>query len=89
MCRIPRTTMQMNQMIPVKIVMRSRFRSTTDEDPKDEEMPPPNRSERPPPLPLCSRTRSIISKLVMMRITEKATVTAVSRLSRLSYAAVL
>ena len=28
--------MQMNQMIPVKMVIRSRFRSTTEDDPSDE-----------------------------------------------------
>src|SRR5215469_18575905 len=72
--------MQMNQMMPVATVMRSRFRSTTDDEPRDDEMPPPNRSDNPPPLPLCRSTSKIISRLVMIRTTENATVTAVTRL---------
>src|SRR5215469_1915168 len=68
--------MQRNQRMPVKIVSRSRFRSTTDEEPSEDETPPPNRSDRPPPLPLCSSTSTIISKLVRIRTTESATVTA-------------
>ena len=31
--------MQRNQRIPVKIVIRSRFRSTTDDEPSDDETP--------------------------------------------------
>src|SRR5215469_12173553 len=81
--RIPSATMQTNQMIPVTMVIRSRFRSTTEEEPSDEVTPPPNKSDRPPPLPLCRSTSSTISRLVMIKITENATVTAVSRLSRL------
>src|SRR5215469_13940913 len=68
--------MQMNQRMPVKIVSRSRFRSTTDEEPSEDETPPPNRSDRPPPLPLCSSTSTIIRKLVRIRTTESAIVTA-------------
>src|SRR6516225_3720467 len=68
--------MQRNHRIPVKMVSRSRFRSTTDEEPSEDETPPPNRSDRPPPLPLCSSTSKIISRLVMIRITESAIVTA-------------
>src|ERR1035438_8567095 len=68
--------MHRNHRMPVKIVRRSRFRSTTDDDPSVDETPPPNRSDRPPPLPLCSSTSSIISRLVMMRTTEIAITTA-------------
>src|SRR5262245_49870633 len=68
--------MQRNQRMPVKIVSRSRFRSTTEEEPSEDETPPPNRSDRPPPLPLCSSTSKIISKLVRIRTTESAIVTA-------------
>src|SRR5215472_19386931 len=78
--KIPSATMQTNQMMPVATVIRSRFRSTTDDEPRDDEMPPPNRSDRPPPLPLCRSTSSTISRLVMIRITENATVTVVTRL---------
>src|SRR5262252_10353260 len=66
-----------NQTTPVKIVSRSRFRSTTDDEPSEELMPPPNRSDRPPPLPLCSSTSSTISRLVMIRTMENAITTAV------------
>src|SRR5262249_17609044 len=65
-----------NQRMPVKIVSRSRFRSTTEEEPSEDETPPPNRSDRPPPLPLCSSTSKIISKLVRIRTTASAIVTA-------------
>jgi len=69
-------TMQTNQRTPVKIVIRSRFRSTTDDDPRDDETPPPNRSDSPPPLPLCSNTSTTMSRLVMIRTIEIAMVTA-------------
>src|SRR5262249_35692058 len=65
-----------NQRMPVKIVSRSRFRSTTEEEPSEDETPPPNRSDRPPPLPLCSSTSKIISKLVRLRTTASGIVTA-------------
>src|SRR5580693_7512970 len=73
--------MHTNHSTPQKTVIRSRFRSTTEDEPSDDEMPPPNRSDRPPPLPLCSRTSTILSKLVMISTIEIAMVTAVSRLS--------
>src|SRR5579875_930079 len=76
LCRMPRATMQINQIMPVKIVRRSRFRSTTEDDPSEEVTPPPNRSERPPPLPLCSSTSTSIRMLVMIRTIEIPTVTA-------------
>src|SRR5580700_2611935 len=63
----PRATTHMNQSTPKKMVIRSRFRSTTDDEPKVEETPPPNRSERPPPLPLCSSTSTTMSRLVIIR----------------------
>src|SRR5260370_11138433 len=68
--------MQRNQSTPVKIVSRSRFRSTTEDEPSEEETPPPNRSDRPPPLPLCSSTSRTISRLVMIRTTAIAMTTA-------------
>src|SRR5262249_43324723 len=71
--------MQRNQTTPVKIVSRSRFRSTTDDEPSEELTPPPNRSDKPPPLPLWSSTSSTISRLVMMRTTEIPITTADSR----------
>ncbi len=45
--------------IAVKTVKRSRFRSTTLDDAAAEPIPPPNISESPPPLPLCSRIETI------------------------------
>src|SRR5580693_7138353 len=63
------------------MVIRSRFFSTTDEPPCCEVKPPPNMSDRPPPLPLCSRTKTINSRLVMPRITSSVTTTDGSSLS--------
>ena len=41
-------------------------------------MPPPNMSDRPPPLPLCSSTRTImISEAVTLRIVVMAVITVV------------
>src|ERR1022692_4857009 len=68
--------MQTNHKTPVKIVMRSRFRSTTEEEPSDDDIPPPNMSESPPPLPLCSSTSSTMSRLEMIRTIENAMTTA-------------
>src|SRR5487761_776907 len=68
----PRATTHTNQSTPKKMVMRSRFRSTTDDDPNVEETPPPKRSDRPPPLPLCRRTSRTITIDVMIRMTESA-----------------
>src|SRR5580704_14494141 len=75
----PSPTMQTNHRIPVKIVIRSRFLSTTDDDPRLDETPPPNRSDSPPPLPLWSSTSKIISRLVMIKTIEIAMVTAAFR----------
>src|SRR5947209_1348191 len=72
--------MTTNHRTPKKIVMRSRFRSTTEDEPRVELTPPPNRSDKPPPLPLCSSTSKIITKLVMTRITESPTTIAVIHL---------
>src|SRR3984885_9685060 len=68
----PRATTHTNQSTPKKIVIRSRFRSTTDDEPRVEDTPPPNRSDRPPPLPLCRRTSRIITSDVMIKMTESA-----------------
>src|SRR5580693_5657480 len=73
--------MHTNHSTPQKTVIRSRFRSTTEDEPSDDEMPPPKRSESPPPLPLCSSTSTIMSRLVMIKTIEIAMNTAVSRLS--------
>ena len=75
--------MQTNHKIPQVIVILSRFRSTTDEDPSEEDIPPPNRSDSPPPLPLWSSTSSTMSRLVMMRTIENAITTARSSLQAL------
>src|SRR5918999_609603 len=72
----PSTTMAANQMTPVPMVRRSRLRSTTEDPPGDEGIPPPNRSDRPPPLPLWRRTSSTISALVTMSTMEVAMITA-------------
>ena len=40
-------------------MIRSRFCSTTVEPAVWAPMPPPNMSERPPPFPLCRRTRKM------------------------------
>src|ERR1700761_6268395 len=72
--------MHTNHKIPKKIVIRSRFRSTTEDEPSVEDTPPPNRSESPPPLPLCSRTSRTITRLVMIRIMESPTIIAVIHL---------
>src|SRR4051795_6854439 len=53
-----------NQTIAVKIVIRSRFFSTTDEPDSVEDTPPPNRSDRPPPLPRCSKISRTSTRLV-------------------------
>jgi hypothetical protein len=39
-------------MPPTTIVIRSKFFSTTDEPPYVEDIPPPNKSDNPEPLPL-------------------------------------
>src|SRR5271154_2884942 len=62
--------MSTNHRTPKNTVIRSRFRSTTEEEPRVEDTPPPNMSERPPPLPLWRRTSRTIMQLVMIRIIE-------------------
>src|SRR4051812_27132055 len=66
----PCATIAAAHTMPTKIVIRSRFFSTTDEPDNVEDTPPPNRSERPPPLPRCSRISSTSSKLVIINTTE-------------------
>src|SRR3954452_22548025 len=66
----PCATIAPAHTMPTKIVIRSRFFSTTDEPDNVEDTPPPNRSERPPPLPRCSRISSTSSKLVIINTTE-------------------
>jgi hypothetical protein len=41
-----------SQTPPTTIVIRSKFFSTTEEPPYVEDIPPPNRSDKPEPLPL-------------------------------------
>src|SRR6202042_34096 len=77
----PSATMHTNHSTPQKTVILSRFRSTTDDEPSEDEIPPPKRSDSPPPFPLCSSTRTTMSKLVMIKTIEIAMNTAVSRLS--------
>src|SRR5580693_1919431 len=80
----PRTTMTMNHSTPKKMVIRSRFRSTTDDEPSVEDTPPPNRSDKPPPLPLCRRTSKIITRLTRIRMIESAISTAVYLLAKMT-----
>src|SRR5688572_11298680 len=61
--------------MPAPIVIRSRLRSATEDPPRPLETPPPNMSERPPPLPLWSRISRIIRRLVMMSRTVRAVIT--------------
>ena len=71
-----------NQMTPMPTVSRSRLRSATDEPPSELETPPPNMSDRPPPRPLCSRTRRIIKQLDAMSMMVIRRVTVVEPTSR-------
>ena len=52
--------MQTAQTRPQTMVSRSRFFSTTALPPSEDETPPPNMLDRPPPLPRCSSTRTIM-----------------------------
>src|SRR4051794_34605316 len=74
--RMPSTIMHANQSRPTTTVIRSRLRSATEEPPTEDCMPPPNMSERPPPLPLCISTSSIISRLKTIRAIENPKTTA-------------
>src|SRR4051812_8652204 len=78
---MPSTTMHTNHSRPITTVMRSRFRSATEEPPTDDCMPPPNMSERPPPFPLCISTSSISSRLKTIRAIENPKTTAGPTLS--------
>jgi hypothetical protein len=53
------------------IVNRSRLRSATEEPPSEDEIPPPNRSDRPPPRPLCIKMKSASATLVITKTMEK------------------
>src|SRR5450759_1774349 len=64
-----RPTMPAPQTRPSATVNRSRLRSATDEPLIVLDMPPPNISERPPPLPLCSRTNRVRSSPLMTNST--------------------
>src|SRR6201995_4768039 len=59
-----------NHRMPKKMVIRSRFRSTTDEEPRVDDTQPPNMSDKQPRLPLFRRPRRTITRLVMIRMTE-------------------
>ena len=56
---MPRPTIVAAQTIATAIVIRSRLRSATDEPLPVDENPPPNMSDNPPPLPLCSSTSAM------------------------------
>ena len=58
------------------MVSRSRFFSTTALPPSEEETPPPNMFDRPPPLPLCSSTSTIMPRLARTSSTLRKVVTA-------------
>src|SRR3954469_23413083 len=72
---------QANQMTPMPIVSLSRFRSATEDPPRELETPPPNMSDIPPPRPLWSSTSRIISALAAIKTREKSgpTTTAILR----------
>ena len=61
------------------MVILLRLRSATPEEPTALEMPPPNMSERPPPLPLCMRTVSTRKIEVRISTTWRAIVSAVTK----------
>lgn len=60
-----------NQTIDTATVSLFKFRSATPEDPRFDVMPPPNMSERPPPLPLCRRMKRVKAKLVKIKRTRR------------------
>src|SRR5699024_12361646 len=45
-------------------VARVRLRAATPDDPSEEDIPPPNMSDMPPPLPLCMRISRVRKMLV-------------------------
>src|SRR6476661_4241960 len=59
----PRPMMDAAHTEATATVKRSRLRSATDDPPSDVDMPPPNMSDRPPPLPLCSRMNRVRTRL--------------------------
>ena len=67
--------------------MRLRLRSATPEEPADEEIPPPNMSDKPPPLPLCSRIDMIRKKLDSTRSTWRTILSTVTLWFSLRYRA--
>src|SRR6476659_5472215 len=60
---MPRPMMDASHTDATATVKRSRLRSATDDPPSDVDMPPPNMSDRPPPLPLCSRMNKVRTRL--------------------------
>lgn len=60
------------------MVIRSRLRSATEDPPRELDMPPPNISDRPPPLPLCIRMRTIKNKLLIAKMVAKSITTVYS-----------
>ena len=54
---------------PRAMVNRSRLRSATEEPLIVLDIPPPNMSERPPPLPLCNRTNRVSNSPLRTRST--------------------
>src|SRR6476619_6014200 len=60
---MPSPMMDVAQTRATATVKRSRLRSATDDPPSDVDMPPPNMSDRPPPLPLCSRMNKVRTRL--------------------------
>src|SRR3954451_569891 len=69
----PSAMIAANHTMPVKMFTRSRFFSTIDEPDSVDETPPAKRSDRPPPLPRCSRMSSTRSRLVSTRTMEMTT----------------
>src|SRR6478735_9348661 len=74
--RTPRPTTTVNHTSATPTVIRSRLRSATELPPSELDMPPPNMSDRPPPLPLCSRMSRVRNRPVMTRRTWRPIFTA-------------
>ncbi len=60
----PRRMIEAPQTIAISAVKRLRLRSATPEEPREDDMPPPNMSDMPPPLPLCMRMSRVRKMLV-------------------------
>src|SRR5699024_7472001 len=62
--RMPSRMMRAAHTLAMSVVNRLRLRSATPDDPSEEDIPPPNMSDMPPPLPLCMRISRVRKMLV-------------------------